>query len=146
MLLQASTGPGSFDLYEQWSNSIRILWQAQAIQAIDTERLKYWPEINDLPKTGRLTPHSPPGDGDAPHRLLYVQPNGRIGPTPGRQISFMPYVHNTDSFGYDARAIEPGIPYDRDRLMHFGADFLAAALAGRGCQHRPTAAGCSRNF
>ena len=30
VLHKASTRPQSFDLYEQWSNSIRVLWQAGA--------------------------------------------------------------------------------------------------------------------
>ena len=34
VLHQASTRPESFDLYEQWSNSLQVLWQAGAIQAI----------------------------------------------------------------------------------------------------------------
>ncbi|MCI5125423.1 MAG: twin-arginine translocation signal domain-containing protein, partial [Candidatus Electrothrix sp. AR5] len=36
VLLKASTDPDSFDLYEQWSNSIKVLWQAKTIQSIDT--------------------------------------------------------------------------------------------------------------
>ncbi len=39
VLHQAATRPGTFDLYEQWSNSIRLLWQAGAIQPIETQRL-----------------------------------------------------------------------------------------------------------
>ena len=70
---QASTHPESFDLYEQWSNSIKVLWQAGSIQPIETERLTYWDEINDLTKTGRLTQKAKLGAGDAPNKLLYVQ-------------------------------------------------------------------------
>jgi len=73
VLHQASTRPESFDLYEQWSNSIKILWQAGTIQPIETKRLTYWDEINDLTKTGRLTPEAKAGAGDAPNKLLYVQ-------------------------------------------------------------------------
>ncbi|MCL7751610.1 extracellular solute-binding protein [Guyparkeria hydrothermalis] len=114
VLQRAATDPGSFDLYEQWSNSIRVLWQANAIQSIDVERLTYWDEINDLPKTGRITPDSPIGRGDAPHKLLFVQEDGRLGATPSGRLSFLPYVHNADSFGYDTRAIAPGIPYETE--------------------------------
>ena len=35
VLQKASTRPESFDVYEQWSNSINVLWQANAIQPID---------------------------------------------------------------------------------------------------------------
>ncbi|MFW6021016.1 MAG: ABC transporter substrate-binding protein [Guyparkeria sp.] len=114
VLQRATSDPGSFDLYEQWSNSMRVLWQANAIQPIDVDRLTYWDEINDLPKTGRIVPDAPVGSGDAPHKLLFVQDDGRLGPTPTGRISFLPYVHNTDSFGYDTRVIEPGVPYETE--------------------------------
>ena len=114
VLLKASTDPDTFDIYEQWSNSIKVLWQANTIQAIDTGRLKYWKEINNLTKTGRITDTARIGQGDAPHRLLHVQENGKLGVHPTGQISFMPYVHNADSFGYDSRVIDRGIPYETE--------------------------------
>lgn len=114
MLLKASTDPGSFDLYEQWTDSIRVLWQADAIQPIEIRRLTYWDEINDLTKTGRLTPKAPLGLGDAPYKLLYVQPDGNLGPGHSDQVSFLPYVHNTDSFGYNTAAIPSGVPYETE--------------------------------
>ncbi|MDT8407685.1 MAG: extracellular solute-binding protein [Methylococcales bacterium] len=114
VLLKASTDPDSFDLYEQWSNSINVLWRAGTIQPIDIARLTYWPEINALVKTGRLTPQAPLGAGDAPCRLLYAQPDGSLSDKPSGQISFMPYVHNVDSYGYHSGTIEPGIPYQTE--------------------------------
>ena len=42
VLQKAAADPDSFDLYEQWSDSINILWQAGSIQPIETERLVYW--------------------------------------------------------------------------------------------------------
>ncbi|MEP3482391.1 MAG: extracellular solute-binding protein [Fuerstiella sp.] len=114
ILHQASTRPKSFDLYEQWSNSIKVLWQAGSIQAIDIKRLDYWNEINDLTLTGKLTPEANIGAGDAPNKLLYVQKNGEIGSNPTGKISFLPYVHNVDSFGYDADVVGKGIPYETE--------------------------------
>ncbi|MCA9057734.1 MAG: extracellular solute-binding protein [Planctomycetaceae bacterium] len=114
VLHQAATRPTSFDLYEQWSNSIRILWQAGTIQPIDTRRLNYWHEINPLTTTGRLTRQARVGAGDAPNRLLFVQDNGRIGSDPTERISFLPYVHNVDSFGYDVAQIPRGVPYETE--------------------------------
>ena len=35
VLQKASMNPTSFDLYEQWSNSIGVLWRAGAIQPIE---------------------------------------------------------------------------------------------------------------
>jgi putative spermidine/putrescine transport system substrate-binding protein len=111
VLHRASTKPESFDLYEQWSNSIRVLWQAQSIQPIDVSRLDYWDEINDLTKTGRLTKRSKLGAGDAPNKLLFVQKDQTLGPRRTGEISFLPYVHNVDSFGYDSAVVPRGEPY-----------------------------------
>ncbi|MBT3236754.1 MAG: extracellular solute-binding protein [Bdellovibrionales bacterium] len=110
-ILKASTDPSSFDIYEQWSNSIKVLWRANAIQPIEIKKLTYWNEINDLTKTGKITPNAKIGLGDAPHKLLYIQKDGTIGENPTDQISFMPYVHNTDSYGYNSRVIPKGEPY-----------------------------------
>jgi putative spermidine/putrescine transport system substrate-binding protein len=114
VLHQASTRPESFDLYEQWSNSIRVLWQAKAIQPIETERLTYWNEINRLTKDGRLTSDARRGAGDAPNKLLYVQADGTLSNQPAQQISFLPYVHNVDSFGYNAAVVPRGVPYETE--------------------------------
>ncbi|WP_045859610.1 ABC transporter substrate-binding protein [Teredinibacter purpureus] len=114
VLQKASLFPQSFDLYEQWSNSINILWEASAIQPIDKSRIVNWPEVNSLTKTGRLTPDAKIGAGDAPSKLLYVQPGGELGSIESNDISFLPYVHNVDSFGYDTRTIATGIPYETE--------------------------------
>lgn len=111
---QAATRPKTFDLYEQWSNSIRVLWQAGTIQPIDVSRLKYWDEINSLTRTGKLTPSARVGAGDAPNKLLFVQNDNSIGSTPTNRISFLPYVHNVDSFGYNADAVPRGTPYQSE--------------------------------
>ncbi len=111
---QASTRPESFDLYEQWSNSIKVLWQAGAIQPIDTKRLVYWDEINDLTKTGKLTKQAKIGHGDAPNKLLFVQKDQALGANPTQEISFLPYVHNVDSFGYDANVVPRGKAYETE--------------------------------
>ena len=76
VLHKASTRPQSFDLYEQWSNSLNVLWQAQAIQPIDVERIRNWSEVNDLTKVGKVTPRAKLGLGDAPYKLLYAQDDG----------------------------------------------------------------------
>ncbi|MEO5364314.1 MAG: extracellular solute-binding protein [Magnetococcus sp. DMHC-8] len=111
ILQKASARPDSFDIYEQWTNSIHILWRAGAIQPIDLSRIRLWNEVNDLTKTGRLLPNASLGLGDAPYRLLHVQPDGSLGSTPSGVISFLPYVHNVDSFGYDTRIVPRGEPY-----------------------------------
>ena len=114
VLHRASTRPESFDLYEQWSNSIRVLWQAGAIQPIKVDKLTYWSEINPLTKTGRLTPNARIGAGDAPNKILFVQKDETLGDVTSDKISFLPYVHNVDSFGYDSGKISRGIAYETE--------------------------------
>ncbi|MDP4650580.1 MAG: signal peptide prediction, partial [Haliea sp.] len=112
VLFKASIDPSSFDVYEQWSNSMRVLWQSRAVQPINPKRIEYWDEINPLSKTGRLSPSDTTGAGDAPHLLLYVQADGSLGSTPTEEVSYLPYVHNADSIGYNPDRIPEGIPYE----------------------------------
>lgn len=114
VLQKASTRPETFDVYEQWSNSIKVLHQANAIQPIDRQRIRRWGEINPLSKTGRLSPGMTIGAGDAPHTLLHVQPDGGLGDNPTGRLSFLPYVHNVDSFGYNTSKIPVGTPYESE--------------------------------
>jgi putative spermidine/putrescine transport system substrate-binding protein len=114
LVQKATTNPGQFDLYEQWTDSIRTLWQAEAIQPIKTERLTYWKEINDISKKGRITPDAPIGLGDAPYKILNVQKDGSLGTEFTGEISFLPYVHNVDSFGYNTNIIPKGKPYETE--------------------------------
>lgn len=111
---RATTDASAFDLYEQWSNSIKVLWSAGTIQPIASERIRFWDEINSLSKTGKLTPSARIGAGDAPYKLLHVQADRSLGPQPTGRISFLPYVHNVDSIGYNAAVIPPGIPYETE--------------------------------
>ncbi len=114
VMLKASLNPSSFDIYEQWSNSIRPLWEADAIQAIDIKKLTYWDEMSTLSKTGKISPDAKVGAGDAPNKILFIQEDGSLGPNPTEQISFMPYLHNVDSFGYNSAVIAEGIPYETE--------------------------------
>lgn len=121
VLQKAASDPASFDLYEQWSDSINILWHARAIQAIDIDRLTYWKEINALTKQGKITADAWIGKGDAPNKILYVQPDDSLSAKPSDKISFMPYVHNVDSFGYNTSVIDRGIAYETESwswLLH----------------------------
>lgn len=114
LVQKATTHPEQFDLYEQWTDSIRTLWQANAIQPLDTNLLTYWGEINDISKKGRITPQAPIGAGDAPYKILNVQKDGGLGSQFTGQISFLPYVHNVDSFGYNTSAIPKGKAYETE--------------------------------
>ena len=111
VLQRGLLSPESFDIYEQWSNSIRPLWRNHSIQAIETKRITHWDEINSLCKTGRVSPKAKYGAGDAPFKIVNVQGDGSLGSEQTGQVSFLPYVHNVDSFGYNTNEIEQGIAY-----------------------------------
>lgn len=114
VLQKASTSPKSFDLYEQWSDSINVLWRAGTIQPIEKRRITHWDELNPLTKTGKLNKNAKLGAGDAPFKIVNVQPNGQLGPEQSDYLSFLPYVHNVDSFGYNTNVIPRGIPYETE--------------------------------
>jgi putative spermidine/putrescine transport system substrate-binding protein len=114
VLQKASMNPQSFDLYEQWSNSIRPLWASGSIQPIEKKRLRYWDEINPLSKTGKISTDARLGAGDAPHKILHIQPNGTLGTEHTDKISFLPYVHNVDSFGYNTNVVKQGEAYESE--------------------------------
>jgi putative spermidine/putrescine transport system substrate-binding protein len=114
VLQKASVSPRSFDLYEQWSNSINVLWRSGSIQAIDKTRIQNWNEINSLTKNGKLSHDAKVGAGDAPYKILHVQGDNSLGSEHTDKLSFLPYVHNVDSYGYDTRVIEKGIPYETE--------------------------------
>ena len=111
LVQKATTHPEQFDVYEQWTDSIKTLWHANAIQPIETSKIRYWNEINAISKQGRITPNAPVGLGDAPFKILNVQENGTLGTKFTGKISFLPYVHNVDSFGYNSKIIPKGEPY-----------------------------------
>lgn len=114
VLQKASMSPNSFDLYEQWSNSINVLWRSGSIQGIEKKRIENWDEINTLTKTGKLTASAKLGAGDAPYKLLHVQADNQLGKQHTDNISFLPYVHNVDSFGYNTSVIPQGVPYQTE--------------------------------
>ena len=114
VLQKASMAPESFDLYEQWSNSINVLWESGSIQPIEKKRIQHWDEINLLTKTGKLTPEAKFGAGDAPYKILHVQDDLELGEQHTDKLSFLPYVHNVDSFGYNTDVIPEGIPYETE--------------------------------
>ncbi len=60
---------------------------------------------------GQSRPVFSTGGGDPPNTILYVQPDGALGPTPHARISYLPYVHNVDAFGYNSRVIPEAEPY-----------------------------------
>lgn len=61
-----------------------------------------------------MTPKAKLGAGDAPNKLLFIQPDGTLGGQPTDNVTFLPYVHNVDSFGYDASIVPRGVPFETE--------------------------------
>uniref|UniRef100_A0A831X6K7 Extracellular solute-binding protein n=1 Tax=Thermorudis peleae TaxID=1382356 RepID=A0A831X6K7_9BACT len=98
---KAVTQPQAWDLYDQWFNSVKIVWGSGVAAPIDVTRLPDWPKLMPLTTEGRLCPDAREGDGDAPFRLLYVQSDWTLGSNKTDNISMLPLTFNVDSFGYN---------------------------------------------
>lgn len=94
--------PDSYDVYDQWFYSLDVLWTAGAIQAIDTGRIRRWPEVR---LAGQM-PGTAPGvrQASAPSTQFFVQRDGTLGEQPDAAgpplIGMLPTTYNVDSFGY----------------------------------------------
>jgi putative spermidine/putrescine transport system substrate-binding protein len=101
----AVTQPQSWDLYDQWFNSVKIVWGAGVCQPVDVTRLPQWENISPLTTVGKINEEAKVGAGDAPVRLLYVQPDGSLLSDPTEQVSMLPLTHNVDAFGYQSDVV-----------------------------------------
>lgn len=90
--------PLSFDVYDQWFHDLDLIWPTGSLQPLQITRLPRWNEINDLPKTGRLSSGDPRLAGGDPSHQLYVQLDGALSSVPTDKISMVPTVHNADGF------------------------------------------------
>lgn len=101
----AVTQPQAWDLYDQWFNSVKIVWGAGACQPVDVTRLPRWDAVSPLTKVGKINEEAKVGDGDAPVTLLYVQGDGSLGSEASEQVSMLPLTHNVDAFGYQSEEV-----------------------------------------
>jgi len=90
-----------YEIAEGYFNDMDVFIPAKVWQPIDTRRVKQWDKITNLSKTGRLTPESKEGQGDAPFRHLWLDENGNRVQGPSRYVSMVPGWHNADSMGYN---------------------------------------------
>ena len=56
-----------YEIAEGYYNDMDVMLPAKVWQPIDTKKLKDWEKVTNLTKTGRLTPESSVGQGDAPY-------------------------------------------------------------------------------
>jgi putative spermidine/putrescine transport system substrate-binding protein len=101
----AVTQPQAWDVYDQWFNSVKIVWGAGVCQPVDVTRLPQWENVSPLTKVGKINDDAKVGDGDAPVRLLYVQDDGSLRSDPTDQVSMLPLTFNVDAFGYHSEEV-----------------------------------------
>lgn len=126
---KAITQPQAYDIYDQWFNSIDLVWPSKSLQPIDVNRIALWNEVNNVTKTGRITADAPIGDGDAPVRKIYVQDDNSLGATASERISLLPFTHNVDSFGYNTDIVPRGTAYEGESWAWMFDDAWAGKVA-----------------
>ena len=112
-----------YDIAEGYYNDMDVMIPAKVWQPIDTQRIKDWDKVTDLCKTGKLTPDSKEGQGDAPFRHLWLDENGERADGPSRYVSMVPAFHNADSIGYN--------PDDTERPIESWAELFSEDFEGR---------------
>ena len=93
-----------YEIAEGYYNDMRVMAPAKVWQPIDTKKLKDWDKVTNLTKTGKLTPESSVGQGDAPYKLMWCDENGTIVKGPSQYIIMCPAWHNANSIGYNPKA------------------------------------------
>ena len=112
-----------YEVAEGYFNDMDVMIPSKVWQPIDTQRITDWDKVNDLAKTGRLTPEAKPGQGDAPFRHLWLDADGNRVEGPSRYISMLPGWHNADSLGYN--------PEETGRPIESWAELFSEDFAGR---------------
>ena len=112
-----------YEIAEGYYNDMDVFIPSKVWQPIDTQRIKDWDKVTDLCKTGKLTPESSEGQGDAPFRHLWLDENGDRVDGPSRYISMVPAWHNADSIGYN--------PEETERPIESWAELFSEDFQGR---------------
>ena len=112
-----------YEVAEGYYNDFDVMVPAKIWQPIDTKRIKEWDKVTNLSKTGKLTPESSEGQGDAPFRHLWVDKDGNRVKGPSRYITAVPGWHNADSLGYN--------PDETGRKIESWAELFSADFKGK---------------
>jgi putative spermidine/putrescine transport system substrate-binding protein len=78
----AITSPGSFDVFGGYNYQSLLVWPSKGLQPVDTHRIPSWNQFYKLFTHGKLNPTSAKctyGQGNAPFRTTFVDPNGSTG-------------------------------------------------------------------
>ncbi len=112
-----------FEIGEAYYNDFDVMVPSKVFQPIDTHKIKDWDKVTNLCKTGKLTPGSKVGQGDAPVHHMWVDENGVRVKGPSRYVSMVPAFHNADSMGYN--------PDDTGRKIESWAELFSPDFKGR---------------
>ncbi len=78
MVQKAITQPGAFDVFSGYAYQYDQIWPSGNLVPVEIAKLKYWPQTTKLITQGKVDPSSTEctyGDGDAPFRKMYVDPD-----------------------------------------------------------------------
>ncbi len=78
----AITSPDTFDVFGGYNYQTLLVWPSGSLQPVDTRRIASWNQFYKLFSYGKLNPASKVctfGDGNAPFRTTYVDPDGSTG-------------------------------------------------------------------
>src|SRR5690242_9837201 len=98
-----------YEIAEGYYNDMDVMLPAKVWQPLDTKKIKDWDKVTNVTKTGKLTPESSVGQGDAPYLNLWVDEQGNKTKGPSQYISMCPAFHNADSIGYNPKATKKPI-------------------------------------
>jgi putative spermidine/putrescine transport system substrate-binding protein len=76
------TSPGSFDLLGGYNYQFFQIWPTGNFQPVDRTRIKAWKRFYPIFTKGKVLPgrkDCTPGQGNAPFRVMYLDPNRRTG-------------------------------------------------------------------
>src|SRR5581483_11607931 len=78
----AITSPDTFDVFGGYNYQTLLVWPSGGLQPVDTHRIPSWNKFYKLFTYGKLNPGSKTctyGQGNAPFRTTFVDPNGSTG-------------------------------------------------------------------
>jgi putative spermidine/putrescine transport system substrate-binding protein len=132
----AITSPDTFDVFGGYNYQSLLVWPSGGLQPLDTRKIPTWNQFYKLFAYGKLNPASTRctyGQGNAPFRTTFVDPDGSTGLPPynqgpasnkqivrwigenGKPIGGKPQPHlivgpaahfNADSMGYNADVVQ----------------------------------------
>ena len=78
----AITSPDTFDVFGGYNYQSLLIWPSGSLQPVDTRKIRGWNQFYKLFTHGKLNPASASctfGDGNAPFRTTFVDPDGSTG-------------------------------------------------------------------